>query len=100
MGDFPEGGIEVGKDLHMHVGPVIKSGAFELPVANAEPERLDKVERRMSGGACPCNIARVGGYFRLIKKNGTGAVGRKPDFGSRMMYYKDRMTNCRGRTAN
>ncbi len=77
MGDLAGGRLKIGKDLHAHIGPVVKAGAFEKLVRNAKSERFDKVKRRVGGGTGPGNVAGVLRNLRLIEKNGqTEALGR------------------------
>jgi hypothetical protein len=45
-------------------GPVVKPRALQIPVVQAEAQRLDQVQRRAGGRACPGDVAGILRDFR------------------------------------
>ena len=66
---FHIGSFKIWMEFHANIGPVIESSSFELLVGNLKTEWTDKVERSVGGCACPCDVAGILRYFRLIKQH-------------------------------
>lgn len=74
MGQFPDGDGEIRVQLHAYVRPVVKSGAFEIPVGYFKSERFHEIKWRVSGRAGPRNIAGILRNFGLIQKDSKAGI--------------------------
>lgn len=61
--------IEIGVHLEADVRPVVESRSFQVPVRDAETQRLDEMERRMGRSTGPGDISGILRNFRLVQNH-------------------------------
>lgn len=61
--------LEIGKELHSDVGPIVQARSLQQFIRNSEAERANEIKRSAGCGARSRNVAGVLWYFRLVEKN-------------------------------